>query len=222
MHINNSLKRRGENMSAPETSVTAKDVLKIFKDVPSKGQLMKLCEAKVIKPYRDARGTGSNRLFDRYNLFEIGIWRELHLSGFGNETIQHVLESLRTASGNQDLMNVSESQRTASEDQDLYLMQEPQEPLKRSYHSTAHPNEKKFLAFWPARKAEAKATNRPPWSWKLLDQDELATQFKNIWTFNPKEKNSEQPGATPSSMHVLDLRKIFAQIDRYLEDSDLP
>ncbi len=73
----------------------AKLVMDIFPGIPTKGQLMKLCEQGVIRPYREATGTGSNRLFDWYNLFEIGIWRELFALSISGMNSFGFLEVLR-------------------------------------------------------------------------------------------------------------------------------
>lgn len=75
--------------------VTAGEVLELFGGAPSKGQLMKICETGVILPFRDARGVGSNRLFDGENLLHIGIWRELSALGIDNRSIREVLNLVR-------------------------------------------------------------------------------------------------------------------------------
>lgn len=75
--------------------VTAKQVLHLYGGVPSKGQLMKLCEHQVVVPCRESTGAGSNRLFDWYNLLEIAVWRELHSLSINAPTAALFLKAMR-------------------------------------------------------------------------------------------------------------------------------
>lgn len=74
--------------------LTAKAVLAITGPTPSKNQLMKIAES-IIRPYREAEGTGSSRLFDFENLVEIGIWKQLHSYGVKEAVIKIVMRLYR-------------------------------------------------------------------------------------------------------------------------------
>jgi hypothetical protein len=83
-----------ETMKFTIKPVTAKAVLAITGPTPSKSQLMRIADT-IIRPYREAEGTGSNRLFDFENLVEIGIWQQLHSYGMKEGIIKIVMSLYR-------------------------------------------------------------------------------------------------------------------------------
>lgn len=81
--------------------VTAKGVFFIFGNTPSKGQLMKLCENKIVVPFIDSTGQGTTRMFDFKNLMEVAIWRVLHGIGVNNGTIRYAVNRFRNDSSSE-------------------------------------------------------------------------------------------------------------------------
>gem|GEM_PF-3671952 len=84
--------------------LTLKNVLEVFDRFITRGQLLKLCEFGVIEPFFPGRGTGTNRLFDYDNLFEIAIWVELHAMGVDKGAGRIFLEVYRTLEKSKDFL----------------------------------------------------------------------------------------------------------------------
>ncbi len=83
--------------------LTAKNVLNIFGGIPTKGQLMKLCEG-IITPFQESAGQGTTRFFDFKNLVEVGIWKQLHQMGAHSSVAKIAVEAF-----NNDLFDSGKS-----------------------------------------------------------------------------------------------------------------
>jgi DNA-binding transcriptional MerR regulator len=62
-----------------------------------KSELIHWCNTGVIVPFRDGKGRGRVRYFDRKNLLEIFVLRELHRFGISSRVLKEALRDLNIA-----------------------------------------------------------------------------------------------------------------------------